>query len=141
VVQSSFAAVLAEFVRNRKPDVANVDLVAEVAGSAIAAALVVAVENWGRNGCAGDVGEIVAAQCGSGSIRSGTARLGRSRRSGGEAKQPIAQRVVAVPGIEFDQRNLATAATKSAAIGSGVVHPSTTRSGMMLEDIVDVSDP
>ena len=73
VVQSSFAAVLAEFVRNRKPDVANVDLVAEVAGSAIAAALVVAVENWGRNGCAGDVGEIVAASVDL--VRSGLAPL------------------------------------------------------------------
>ena len=96
VVQSSFAAVLAEFVRNRKPDVADVDLAAEVAGSAIAAALVVAVENWGRNGCVGDVGEIVAASL----------DLVRSGLAGGKPKQPVAQRVVAVPGIEFDQRNL-----------------------------------
>lgn len=61
VVQSSFAAVLTEFVRNRKPDVANIDLVAEVAGVVLAAALVVAVETWGRNGCADDLGELVAA--------------------------------------------------------------------------------
>jgi AcrR family transcriptional regulator len=61
VVQSSFAAVLTEFVRNRNPDVSNIDLGAEVAGSTLAAALVVAVEDWGRNGCAGDLGEVVAA--------------------------------------------------------------------------------
>jgi AcrR family transcriptional regulator len=60
VVQSSFASVLAEFIRSRNPDVANIDLAAEVGGSALAAALVVAVENWGRNGCAGDLGELVA---------------------------------------------------------------------------------
>src|SRR6201996_3532247 len=62
VVQSSFADVLAEFVRNRNlenPQVPNIDLAAEVAGSALAAALVVTVENWGRNGCADDLGELV----------------------------------------------------------------------------------
>lgn len=73
VVQSSFADVLAEFVRNRKPDLANIDLAAEVAGSALAAALVVAVENWGRNGCAGDLGELVAASLDL--VRSGFASL------------------------------------------------------------------
>jgi hypothetical protein len=61
VVQSSFARVLTEFVTNRSPDVADVGLAAEVAGATIAAALVVAVENWGRNGCGGDLGELVAA--------------------------------------------------------------------------------
>jgi AcrR family transcriptional regulator len=61
VVQSSFAKVLTGFVRNRNPDVADIDLLAEVAGAALAAALVVAVENWGRNGCTGDLGELVAA--------------------------------------------------------------------------------
>ena len=61
VVQSSFARVLTDFVRKRNPDVANIDLGAEVAGSALAAALLVAVENWGRNGCADDLGELVAA--------------------------------------------------------------------------------
>jgi AcrR family transcriptional regulator len=61
VVQSSFAEVLTEFVRDRNPDAANIDRDAEVAGSVLAAALVVAVENWGRNGCSGDLGELVTA--------------------------------------------------------------------------------
>lgn len=61
VVQSSFARVLTDFVRGRNPQVANIDLLAEVTGSALAAALVVAVENWGRNGCTRDLGELVAA--------------------------------------------------------------------------------
>src|ERR1700757_252655 len=61
VVQSSFARVLTDFVRQRNPGLADIDLAAEVAGSALAAALVVAVENWGRNGCVGDLGEVVAA--------------------------------------------------------------------------------
>ncbi|CAM4321171.1 mycofactocin system transcriptional regulator [Mycobacterium basiliense] len=73
VVQSSFAAVLTEFVRRRHPDVANLDLVAEVAGAAIAAALVVAVENWGRNGCTDDLGQLVAASLAL--VRSGFAAL------------------------------------------------------------------
>jgi AcrR family transcriptional regulator len=60
VVQSSFASVLAEFIRSRNPNLANIELAAEVAGSALAAALVVAVENWGRNGCADDLGKLVA---------------------------------------------------------------------------------
>lgn len=60
VVQSSFARVLTDFVRDRNPGVANIDLLAEVTGSAVAAALVVAVENWGRNGCTGDLGALVA---------------------------------------------------------------------------------
>jgi AcrR family transcriptional regulator len=73
VVQSSFARVLTEFVRNRNRDVPNIDLGAEVAGSALAAALVVAVENWGRNGCAEDLGEQVAASLHL--VRSGLAPL------------------------------------------------------------------
>ncbi|KKC04132.1 TetR/AcrR family transcriptional regulator [Mycobacterium nebraskense] len=60
VVQSSFAQVLTDFVRGRNPDVPNIDLLAEVTGSAMAAALVVAVEHWGRNGATGDLGELVA---------------------------------------------------------------------------------
>src|SRR6516164_7090619 len=48
VVQSSFARVLTEFVKRRNPEA---DLAAEVAGSTLAAALVVSVENWGREGC------------------------------------------------------------------------------------------
>jgi AcrR family transcriptional regulator len=74
VVQSSFAQVLTEFVRARHPDVPNRDLAAEVAGSALAAALVVAVEHWGRNGCTGDLGELVAASLDL--VRSGLAPLG-----------------------------------------------------------------
>jgi len=73
VVQSSFARVLTEFVKNRNPDAADIDLRAEVAGSALAAALVVAVEHWGRNGCVGDLGELVAASLDL--IRSGLAPL------------------------------------------------------------------
>lgn len=61
VVQSSFARVLTEFVRSRRLDVDHADLAAEVAGSTLAAALVVGVEHWGRNGCRGDLGELVAA--------------------------------------------------------------------------------
>jgi AcrR family transcriptional regulator len=73
VVQSSFARVLTDFVGKRNPDVANIDLAAEVAGSALASALVVAVENWGRDGCAGDLGELVAASLDL--LRSGLAPL------------------------------------------------------------------
>ncbi len=57
VVQSSFAEVITEFVRSRYPDMAG--LTAEVAGATLAAALVVAVENWGRDGCRGELGQIV----------------------------------------------------------------------------------
>jgi AcrR family transcriptional regulator len=73
VVQSSFARVLTEFIRNRNPDMAHIDLDAEVAGSVLAAALVVAVENWGRNGCSGDLGELVAGSLDL--VRSGLAPL------------------------------------------------------------------
>ena len=73
VVQSSFAHVLTEFVRNRHPDLPDIDLAAEVAGSTLAAALVAAVENWGRNGCAGDLGELVATSLDL--VRSGLATL------------------------------------------------------------------
>jgi hypothetical protein len=73
VVQSSFARVLTGFVRDRNSEVPNIDLGAEVAGSALAAALVVAVENWGRNGCADDLGELVAASLDL--VRSGLAPL------------------------------------------------------------------
>ncbi|MCV7413207.1 TetR family transcriptional regulator [Mycobacterium florentinum] len=73
VVQSSFAAVLTEFVTKRNPDAPDIALGAEVAGSALAAALVVAVEHWGRNGCAEDLGELVAASLDL--VRSGLASL------------------------------------------------------------------
>jgi len=58
VVQASFAKVIAGFVHARDVDVPP--LVAEVAGASTAAALVVAVENWGRGGCTGDLGQMVA---------------------------------------------------------------------------------
>ncbi|MEZ0352554.1 TetR/AcrR family transcriptional regulator [Mycobacterium sp. pR1184] len=73
VVQSSFAAVLTDFVSKRNPDAPNIELAAEVAGSALAAALVVAVEHWGRNGCTGDLGELVSASIDV--VRSGLASL------------------------------------------------------------------
>ncbi|MCV7195178.1 TetR/AcrR family transcriptional regulator [Mycobacterium angelicum] len=73
VVQSSFAQVLTEFIRERNPGAPNLELSAAVAGSALAAALVVAVENWGRQGCTGDLGEMVAA--GLDLVRSGLAPL------------------------------------------------------------------
>lgn len=61
VVQSSFAGVLTDFVRSRYEGRPDIELVAEVAGAALAAALVVAVEHWGRDGCAGDLGAITEA--------------------------------------------------------------------------------
>lgn len=73
VVQSSFAGVITEFVKNRYSYMSDIDLVAEVAGATLAAALVVAVENWGRNGCTGDLGEITAAAMNL--VRSGLAPL------------------------------------------------------------------
>jgi AcrR family transcriptional regulator len=73
VVQSSFAAVLTEFVRARSPGVPNIELVSEVAGATLAAALVVAVEKWGRDGCIDDLGEVVAASVDL--VRSGLAPL------------------------------------------------------------------
>jgi AcrR family transcriptional regulator len=60
VVQASFAAVITKFVRSRHTDVRNIGLKADVAGATLAAALVVAVENWGHGGCEGDIGRIVA---------------------------------------------------------------------------------
>jgi AcrR family transcriptional regulator len=73
VVQSSFAGVITDFIKNRYSGTPDVDLVAEVAGATLAAALVVAVENWGRNGCTGDLGEITAAAMNL--LRSGLAPL------------------------------------------------------------------
>lgn len=57
VVQGTFAAVITTYARKRLPDGPHADLTAEVAGSVIAAALVCAVEGWGRNGCTDDLGE------------------------------------------------------------------------------------
>jgi AcrR family transcriptional regulator len=73
VVQSSFADVLTEFVKSRRPEVPNPELAAEVAGSTLAAALVAAVEHWGRSGCTDDLGELVAASLDL--VRSGLAPL------------------------------------------------------------------
>jgi AcrR family transcriptional regulator len=60
VVQESFARVITEFVKSRYGSAPDIDLKAEVAGATLAAALVVAVENWGRSGCNGDLGQIVS---------------------------------------------------------------------------------
>jgi AcrR family transcriptional regulator len=73
VVQSSFAEVLTDFIKTRYADVPNLDLVAEVAGATLAAALVVAVQKWGDDGCTGDLGETVAASVDL--VRSGLAPL------------------------------------------------------------------
>jgi len=73
VVQSSFSGVITEFIKSRYSDTPDLDLVAEVAGASLAAALVVAVENWGRNRCTGDLGEITAAAVNL--VRSGLAPL------------------------------------------------------------------
>jgi AcrR family transcriptional regulator len=73
VVQSSFAGVITDFIKNRYSDESGIDLVAEVAGATMAAALVVAVENWGRNSCTGDLGELTAAALNL--VRSGLAPL------------------------------------------------------------------
>lgn len=60
VVQSSFAAVITDFVRQRYAEVANIDLLANVAGAVLAAAMVIGVETWGQNGCVEDLGAIAA---------------------------------------------------------------------------------
>jgi AcrR family transcriptional regulator len=73
LVQASFAEVITDFVEGRYADVPDIGLKAEVAGAALAAALVVAVENWGRGGCTGDLGQIVRDSVGL--VRSGLAPL------------------------------------------------------------------
>jgi AcrR family transcriptional regulator len=60
VVQASFAAVITDFVRTRYVDSPDIELTADVAGAAIAAVLIVAVENWGQGKCNGELGDIVA---------------------------------------------------------------------------------
>ena len=60
VVQASFAGVITGFIKERYARTHDIDLVAEVAGATLAAALVAAVENWGRNGCTGDLDGITA---------------------------------------------------------------------------------
>jgi len=73
VVQASFAEVLTDFIKTRHAGVPDLDLVAEVAGATLAAALVVAVQKWGDDGCTGDLGEIVATSVDL--VRSGLAPL------------------------------------------------------------------
>jgi AcrR family transcriptional regulator len=58
VVQASFANVITDFVKKRHSDMPDINLFADVAGATLAAALVVAVENWGRTGCAGNLAEM-----------------------------------------------------------------------------------
>ncbi|HEX9832392.1 MAG TPA: TetR family transcriptional regulator [Mycobacterium sp.] len=60
VVQASFARVITSFVAERYADTPEIDLLAEVAGATLAAALVTAVENWGRHGCTGDLDKTTA---------------------------------------------------------------------------------
>ena len=72
VVQASFAGVITGFVKDGTSE-ATIDLKAHVAGATLAAALVAAVENWGRNGCTGDLGQIVRDSVGL--VRSGLAPL------------------------------------------------------------------
>ncbi|MFN8071113.1 MAG: TetR/AcrR family transcriptional regulator [Mycobacterium sp.] len=55
LVQASFAAVITEFARDRYRTLPNIDLAAQVAGATVAAALIVAVEAWGRDKCEGDL--------------------------------------------------------------------------------------
>jgi AcrR family transcriptional regulator len=74
VVQSSFAGVITDFIKTRYSKTPDIDLVAEVAGATLAAALVAGVENWGRSGCTGDLGEITAKALNL--VRSGLAPLG-----------------------------------------------------------------
>ena len=59
VVQSSFAAVISEFVRVRRAGDSEIDLLAAVAGNALAGALVAAVEEWGKGGRTQDVDAMV----------------------------------------------------------------------------------
>jgi AcrR family transcriptional regulator len=73
VVQSSFAEVFADFIKTRYAGFPNLDLASAVAGATLAAALVVAVQKWGDDGCTGDLGEIVAASVDL--VRSGLAPL------------------------------------------------------------------
>ncbi len=60
VVQASFARVITDFVAQRYAGAAEISLLAEVAGATLAAALVTAVESWGRSGCMDDLNEITA---------------------------------------------------------------------------------
>jgi AcrR family transcriptional regulator len=59
IVQTSFATVLSDFVRQRHAAHPDVDLLAAVAGNVLAAALVSAVEVWGLSECTEDVEVLV----------------------------------------------------------------------------------
>jgi AcrR family transcriptional regulator len=74
IVQTSFATVLSDFVRQRQTGHPDVDLLAAVAGNTLAAALVSAVEVWGLSGCTADVEGLVGRSIDY--LRSGLAALG-----------------------------------------------------------------
>lgn len=59
VVQASFGGVITEFIRTRRSDHPDIDLVAAVGGGVLSAALVAAVEVWGVDGCVEDVDHVV----------------------------------------------------------------------------------
>ena len=73
IVQTSFASVLSDFVRQRHADHPDIELLAAVAGNTIAGALVSAVEVWGLSGCADDVAALVGRSIDY--VRSGLAAL------------------------------------------------------------------
>jgi AcrR family transcriptional regulator len=59
VVQASFGSVITDFIKSRHADHPDIELFARVAGGAVAAGLVTAVEVWGQGGCAEDLGTLV----------------------------------------------------------------------------------
>jgi AcrR family transcriptional regulator len=60
VVQAAFAAEFEEHFRKRHSEHPQVDLLAVVAGNALAGAMVGAVDVWGQRGCVDDIAEMVA---------------------------------------------------------------------------------
>lgn len=74
IVQTSFAAVLADFVRERHGDDRDIDLLATVSGNVLAAALVSAVEVWGLSDATADVEALVGRSLDY--VRSGLSVLG-----------------------------------------------------------------
>jgi len=59
VIEASFAAEFEAHVRKRHGDHPDVDLLAPVAGKALAGALLAVVEAWGRGGCVDDIAAMV----------------------------------------------------------------------------------
>ena len=59
VVEAAFAAEFQDHFRKRHSDHPHVDLLAVVAGNALAGALVGAVDVWGQRGCTDDIEEMV----------------------------------------------------------------------------------